>query len=55
VYFPTTDLTYAGNSSTTGYTVLVAYNIKISGNAQVNANYGVLGGISPLQMAGFAE
>ena len=60
LYFPSTDLTYAGNSSSSssssGYTVLIGYNIKIAGNAQVNADYSSLdGGHSPLQMAGFAE
>jgi hypothetical protein len=59
LYFPTTDMTYAGNSSSTnstdGYTILIGYNIKIAGNAQVNADYSSLGGSSPLQMAGFVE
>jgi hypothetical protein len=56
MYFPTTDLTYAGNSSNGGgYTMLVAYNIKIAGNAQINSDYSSLGGSSPLQMAAFAE
>jgi hypothetical protein len=58
IYFPTTDLTYSGNSSTSfggGYTILVAYNLKIAGNAQVNNDYSSLGGSSPLQMAAFAE
>ena len=53
-------MTYAGNSSSTssadGYTILIAYNIKIAGNAQVNADYSSLpGGDSPLDMAGFVE
>ena len=60
IYFPTTDVTYAGNSSSTssadGYTILIAYNLKIAGNAQVNADYSSLpGGDSPLDMAGFVE
>lgn len=60
IYFPTTDLTYAGNSSTaglgtTGYTMLIGYNIKIAGTAQVNSDYSTLGGSSPLQNALFAE
>lgn len=60
LYFPTTDMTYAGNSSSTnstdGYTILIGYNIKIAGNAQVNADYSSLdGGNNPLQRAGFAE
>ncbi len=55
IYFPTTDLNYAGNSSSGGYTMLVGYNIKIAGNAQVGSNYSSIGGASPLQTAAFAE
>jgi Putative Flp pilus-assembly TadE/G-like len=59
LYFPTTDLTYAGNSSSTsptgGYTLLVAYNLKIAGNAQVNVDFSSLGGASPWQVAAFVE
>jgi hypothetical protein len=58
LYFPTTDLTYAGNSTSSGsggYTMLIAYNIKVSGSAQVNADFSSLGGNSPLQMATFVE
>jgi hypothetical protein len=59
LYFPTTDLTYSGSSSTSygssGYTLLIAYNLKIAGTAQVNMDFTSLGGRSPLQMASFAE
>ena len=60
IYFPTTDLTYTGNSSTSssgtdGYTMLIGYNIKIAGTARVNADYSTLGGTNPLQNALFAE
>jgi hypothetical protein len=60
IYFPTTDLTYSGNSSTSstgtdGYTTLVGYNVTINGTAQVNADYSTLGGSNPLQNALFAE
>jgi Putative Flp pilus-assembly TadE/G-like len=60
IYFPTTDLTYAGNSSTSstgtdGYTMLVGYDVKIAGTAQVNTDYSTLGGNNPLQNALFAE
>lgn len=58
LYFPTTDLTYSGNSSSTnptgGYTSLIGYNIKIAGTSQINADYSVLGG-NPIQMSAFAE
>jgi hypothetical protein len=59
LYFPTTDLTYSGNSSssspTGGYTILISYNLTISGSAQVNSDFSALGGGSPLQIAAFAE
>ncbi|HUS07770.1 MAG TPA: pilus assembly protein TadG-related protein [Bryobacteraceae bacterium] len=60
VYFPTTDLTYSGNSSNNpaggaGYTMLIAYNVKIAGTATINADYSALGGSNPLQDAVFAE
>ena len=59
IYFPTTDLTYSGNSSSsssgTGYTTLIGYNITINGTAQVNADYSSIGGINPLQNVLFAE
>ena len=35
--------------------MLIGYNIKIAGNAQVGADFSSLGGSSPLQMAAFAE
>lgn len=60
IYFPTTDLTYAGNSSssptgTDGYTLLVGYNIKINGTAQINSDFSSIGGSNPFQDALFAE
>jgi hypothetical protein len=60
IYFPTTDLTYTGNSSTDpngtdGYTALVGYNIKIAGTARINLDYSALGGSNPFQNAVFSE
>jgi hypothetical protein len=60
IYFPSTDLTYSGNSSTTangtdGYTMLIGYDVKIAGTAQINSDYSTLGGSGPLQNALFAE
>lgn len=59
IYFPTTDLTFSGNSSIgasgTGYTTLIAYNVKINGTARINADYSMLGGMNPLQNVLFAE
>jgi len=59
LYFPTTDLTFAGNSYTTadtssGYTYLVGYNIKVAGKSKINSDYSSIGG-NPLQMAAFVE
>jgi hypothetical protein len=61
IYFPTTDLQYAGNSgtssadTTTGYTMLIGYNIKINGSATVNSNFAAIGGSNPIQNVLFAE
>jgi hypothetical protein len=63
LYFPSTDLKYAGNSSnglsgnlaTDGYTILIGYNVSVEGNSQINANYSDIGGSNPLQMAAFTE
>jgi Flp pilus assembly protein TadG len=59
VYLPTTDLQYSGNSinngSGSGYTLLVGYNIKVNGRAQVNADFSAIGGVNPLQKAVLAE
>ena len=60
IYFPTTDLTYSGNSSTSssgtdGYTTLIGYNVKINGTAQINTDYSTIGGVNPLQNVLFAE
>jgi hypothetical protein len=58
LYFPTTDLSYGGNSSssggTDGYTTLVGYNITVKGNSQINADYSSIGG-NPLAVAQFSE
>jgi len=60
MYFPMTDLQYAGNSSTQangtdGYTLLIGYNVIINGTANVNSDYSALGGSNPIQDALFAE
>jgi hypothetical protein len=64
LYFPTTSITYAGNSVNSflapttgaGYTMIVAYDVKISGNTTVSADYSSLaGGTNPLPVAAFAE
>jgi hypothetical protein len=59
LYFPTTDLTYTGSSTTGtgtgGYTMLIGFNIKIAGSAQVHSDFSALGGSNPIQNALFAE
>ena len=60
IYFPTTNLDYTGNSSTTvggtdGYTLLIAYNMIIHGTSDINVDYSTVGGISPLPVAQFTE
>ena len=49
LYFPTTALTYAGNSSSNGYTMLVADTIKVTGNSYVGTNYSSLSGGDPIK------
>jgi hypothetical protein len=49
LYFPTTDVTYNGNSSLNGYTILVAYDILWNGNSTVGNNYTSLAGGSPIK------
>ncbi|MGD0291038.1 MAG: pilus assembly protein TadG-related protein [Candidatus Binataceae bacterium] len=48
VYFPTTNLTYLGNSSSSGYTFLIADKISIVGNSELGDNYTLLTGGSPV-------
>ncbi len=50
VYFPTTSLSYLGNSSSSGYTFIIADTLTITGNASmtIGSNYSSLGGTSPL-------
>ena len=51
VYFPTTAVTYVGNSSSSGYTILVADKITITGNASARFgdNYSSLADGSPIK------
>jgi hypothetical protein len=49
VYFPTTALSYVGNSSSSGYTFLVGDTITIVGNSVLNDNYNALTNGAPIQ------
>jgi hypothetical protein len=55
IYFPTTSLTYNGNSSSSGYTILVADKLNLNGNASIGNNYSSLANGSPIQSAVLAE
>jgi Flp pilus assembly protein TadG len=50
LYFPTTEIEYTGNSSST-YTILVAYTIDFTGNTTVGNNYSSLANGSPITAA----
>ncbi|MGH7879953.1 MAG: hypothetical protein ACREQD_10715, partial [Candidatus Binataceae bacterium] len=51
VYFPTTKLTYIGSSSSSGYTILDAYDITMttSGTMTLGSNYSSLANGSPIK------
>ncbi len=55
VYFPTTALSYVGNSSSSGYTFLVGDTITVVGNSTVGDNYSGLSNGSPIQSATLYE
>ncbi|MGH7906566.1 MAG: pilus assembly protein TadG-related protein [Candidatus Binataceae bacterium] len=48
-YFPTTQLTYNGNSSTNGYTIVVADKLLLNGNSSLGDNYQMLADGSPIR------
>lgn len=49
LYFPTTTLTYNGNSSLSGYTIIVAYDLVWNGNSSIGNNYSSLADGSPIK------
>ncbi|HET9176969.1 MAG TPA: pilus assembly protein TadG-related protein [Terriglobia bacterium] len=56
LYFPTTNLTYAGSSTSALYTILIANTVKISNTTVINDTYQVLpGGSSPVHSAILSE
>ena len=57
VYLPTTTLTYVGNSSGSGYTILVAYDISITGNSSftIGNNYSSLADGAPIKSSALYE
>ena len=56
LYFPTTNLTFAGTSSPTGtYTILIADTIKFTGATTLNNDFGSLADGSPIKTVALAE
>lgn len=55
IYFATTAVTYVGNSSLNGYSILVADKVVVSGNAKVGNNYSSLANGSPIKGTILAE
>jgi len=57
VYLPSTTLTYIGNSSGSGYTIIVAYDITMTGNTSftIGNNYSSLANGSPIRSSALYE
>lgn len=56
LYFPTTNLTYAGNSADSLYTILIADTVKITNTTVIQDTYQVLpNGTSPIHSAILSE
>ncbi len=55
IYFATTSVTYNGNSSSNGYSIVVADKLIINGNSSLGNNYSSLANGSPITGAILAE
>ena len=55
IYFSTTSIEYGGNSTSGGYTIIVADTVKIDGGSTVNDNYSSLSGGSPIKSTALYE
>src|SRR5215469_8028425 len=55
LYFPTTALTFNGNSSANGYSIVVANKLTLVGNASIGDNYSSLPNGSPIKSTILAE
>jgi hypothetical protein len=55
IYFPTTSVSFHGNSSANGYSIVVANLLTLSGNASLGSNYTSLTGGSPIKGTILAE
>jgi hypothetical protein len=55
LYFPNGNLKYAGNSSSSGYSIIAAGTIEFTGSAAIGDDYGSLGGYPPIQSTALYE
>jgi len=55
LYFATTAVSFGGNSSINGYSIVVADKLTLSGNSSVGSNYSSLTGGSPIKGTVLAE
>jgi hypothetical protein len=55
LYFPTTTVSLGGNSSASGYMIVVANEVSLSGNSAMGSNYSSLTGGSPIKGSILAE
>ncbi len=55
IYFKTTPLSYGGNSSSSGYTLILGRTVTISGHSTVGANYSSLADGSPIRSTALYE
>jgi hypothetical protein len=55
LYFPTTALTFNGNSSSNGYSIVVANELTLVGNSSLGNNYSSLANGSPIKSTVLAE
>jgi hypothetical protein len=55
LYFPTTTLTYTGNSSSNGYSIVVADKWIANGNSRLGNNYSSLANGSPIKAPVLSE
>jgi Flp pilus assembly protein TadG len=55
VYFSTTALSFAGNSSSDGFTLLVGDTVAVTGNSNLQSNYSTLADGSPIRSTALYE
>jgi hypothetical protein len=55
LYFATTTVSFGGNSSVNGYSIVVADKLTVSGNSSIGSNYSSLTGGSPINGTVLAE